>query len=108
MDPLLNTLDGDREDSKNAYDALKRSESSGLQKDEKRTSAELFGIKERVTDGFVDTRWIESDQEIADGLSKPFAYEQFFKVLRLGRWSICFSPEVVSAKRTREMFRSLL
>ena len=91
-------------DSKNAYDAQNRIERSGLQMEEKRKTVELLGITERVTDGFVDTRWVDSDQELAHG----FAHEQLLKALSLGRWSIHFSPEFVSAKRKRHMLRSLL
>jgi hypothetical protein len=90
-------------DSKNAYDALKRIETSGLQMEEKRTAIELLGIKERLSAARIDCRWVDSDQELADGLTKPFHFEQLLKALRLTRWSIHFDSNFTSAKRKRQM-----
>ena len=107
--PLLKTLDTVIvSDYRNTYDAVTRTESCGLHMEEKRTTVELLGSKERVTNGFAGTRRVDSDQILADGVSEPFAHEQRLKDLRLGCWSIHFSPELGSRMRKRMMFRSLV
>ena len=90
-------------DSRNAYDGLKRIESSGLHLEEKRTAIELMGMKERVRGAAIDPHWVDSDQELADGFTKAFSSEQLVKALTMGRRSIHFDPESMSAKRKRQM-----
>jgi len=90
-------------DSKNTYDALSRIETSGLQLEERRTAIELLGIKERLEQAGVQPRWVDSDQELADGLTKPWRFDQLVRALGLGRWSVFFDPEFVSARRKRQL-----
>ena len=84
-------------DAKNMYDALNRIETSGLQLEEKRT----LGIKERLRKARIFLRWVDSDQELADGLTKPFHAEQILKAVRWACWKITFDPNYVSAEKKR-------
>ena len=74
-------------DSKNLFDAMSRIETSGLQLEEKRTAIEVLSIRERTKDTGIIVRWVDSDQELADGLSKPF------------------HPLFISAKKKRQLYR---
>ena len=58
-------------DCKSLYDALERSESAGLGLSEKRTAIEVTATREIMRDTGVTTRWVNSDRQIADVLTKP-------------------------------------
>lgn len=59
-------------DSKNVFDRLERIQTSGLQMEERKTAIELVGIKERLSQANVKCKWVSGDQELADGLTKPW------------------------------------
>ena len=92
-------------DSKNLYDAMSRIETSGLQLEEKRVAIEILSIRERTSQTGILVKWCDSDQQLADGLSKPFHYDQLIDLLSLGVVSVVFDPLFVSAKRKRQMQR---
>ena len=92
-------------DSKNLFDAMSRIETSGLQLEEKRTAIEVLSIRERTKDTGIIVRWVDSDQEFADGLSKPFHYDHLQSIFRLGVLSIHFDPLFISAKKKRQLYR---
>ena len=90
-------------DSKNVYDGLEKIRTSGLQMEERRTAIELLGIKERLRQANVRCRWVSGDQELADGLTKPWQGDQLIKALEKARWRIVFDPEFMSAKRKKQL-----
>ena len=47
--------------------------------EEKRTTLELLGIKERLQEAQVTICWVDGDRELADDLMKPRVYEQLLK-----------------------------
>ena len=64
-------------DSRNLYDALAKIESSGLYLEEKRTAIiEVLSIRKRTKAAGIVLRWVDGDQQLADGLSKNNEYEQ--------------------------------
>ena len=92
-------------DSKNLFDAMSRIETSGLQLEERRVAIEILSIRERTRQTGIVVKWCDSDQQLADGLSKPFHYDQLVDLLRLGLISIVFDPLFVSAKKKKLMQR---
>ena len=68
-------------DARNIYDGLSRVESSGLQMEEKRTAIGLLAIKERLHQAAVDLKWVDGEQEHADGLTKSGCHEPLLKAL---------------------------
>ena len=92
-------------DSKNLYDAMARIETSGLQLEEKRTALEVLSIRERTKLTGIMVKWVDSDQQLADGLSKPFHYDQLVDLLHLGVTSVVFDPLFTSAKRKKQKAR---
>ena len=93
-------------DAKNMFDALNIVQSAGLHLEEKRTAVECLAIRQRLRAAGISLRWVDSDQEVADGFTKPFAFEQILRALRLGKWTIVFDPRFVSAKKKRKMIQS--
>ena len=58
-------------DCKSLYDALERSESLTLGLAEKRTSIEVQAIKQQMLATNIVTKWVNSDRQLADVLTKP-------------------------------------
>ena len=89
-------------DAKNMYDAVNRIMSSGLQLgEEKRLSLEILSIRERSVETNAPLKWVDSDQQIADDLSKAFCVDKLLDAMQKGRLMIAWDPECVSAKRKR-------
>ena len=88
-------------DSKNVYDSVVRIETSGLQLEEKRLALEVLSIRERVLAAGVSCRWVDSDQQLADGLSKPFMMDSLLNSLQKGKLCLEFDDQFVSANRKR-------
>ena len=88
-------------DSKNLYDSVVRIESSGLQLEERRLALEVLSIRERVAQAGVLYKWVDSDQQLADALSKPYVHESLLLALQRRVVKLQFDEEFVSAKRKR-------
>lgn len=93
-------------DSKNMYDSIVRIESSGLQLEEKRLAAEILSYRERLQHAGISCRWVDSDQQLADALSKAFHYEGFLKICQRKEISLWFDDTFTSAKKKRAMRRN--
>ena len=94
-------------DSKNLYDSVVRVETSGLQLEEKRLALEVLSIRERIQAIGVSFRWVDADQQLADGLSKPFVYNDLLQAFQRGVVSIQFDSKFTSAKRKRAWQRNI-
>ena len=57
-------------DCKSLFDAITRIESSGLQLKEKRTAIEVVSLKQRIPNSRFKIKWVNGDQQLADGLTK--------------------------------------
>ena len=94
-------------DSKNLFDAMSRIETSGLHLEEKRTAIDVLSVRERSVQAGFAVKWVDSDQQLADNLSKPNNYEHLRSIFRKGLISIVFDPLFISAKKKRMLSRSL-
>ena len=93
-------------DSKNMYDSIVRVESSGLQLEERRLAAEILSYRERLKQAGITCKWVDSDQQLADALSKAFHYEGFLKICQRQEISLWFDDSFTSAKKKRAMRRN--
>ena len=60
-------------DCKSLSDALEKNESLGLGLSEKRTSIEVTATRQQMRATGIQTRWVNSDRQLADVLTKPTA-----------------------------------
>ena len=60
-------------DCKSLYDALENNESLGLGLSEKRTSIEAAATRQQMHATGIKTRWVNSDRQLVDVLTKPTA-----------------------------------
>ena len=88
-------------DSKNLCDSVVRIESSGLQLEEKRLALEVLSIRERVAAAGVLYKWVDSDQQLGDPLSKPFIYDSLLLAMQRKQLCLKFDENFISAKRKR-------
>ena len=87
-------------DCKSLYDALEKNESLGLGLSEKRTSIEVMATKQQMRATGLKTKWVNSDRQLADVLTKAIAPPA--SILRLqtfGRWKIVWDENFTSAKK---------
>ena len=93
-------------DCKSLYDALERSESAGLGLAEKRTAIEVTATRDTMRETGITTRWVNSDRQIADVLTKPHVPSHNLQALQSsGRWKIVFDDQFTSAKKLRKAAR---
>ena len=90
-------------DCKSLYGALEKNESLGLGLSEKRTSIEVTATRQQMRATGIKTRWVNSDRQLADVLTKPTAPAAAIQRLcTTGRWKIVWDAEFTSAKNLRK------
>ena len=93
-------------DCKSMYGALARSESAGLGLQEKRTAIEVAATRDTMRETGIRTRWVNSDRQIADVLTKPQVPNHSLLAMQsTGRWKIVFDDNFTSAKKLRKQAR---
>ena len=76
-------------DCKSLYDAIEKNESLGLGLSEKRAAIEVIATRQQMKAIGIETKWVNSDRQLADILTKPNASSgPMMKLLRTGRWKI--------------------
>ena len=92
-------------DSRNVYDKLE-TEVLVIKGAEKRTSIELLAIKESQTNTGVELRWVHSEAQLANSLTKAGStgareYELYY---RMGhKWRLVEDETMMSAKRRKDL-----
>ena len=81
-------------DAKSLYDALERSESSTRNLTERRTAIAVTAIRQRLEHEFIYTGWVNSDRQMADGLTKPQAAWKLFETMSAGKLKIVFGTRL--------------
>ena len=92
-------------DCKGLFDAVNRNQSAGLGLSEKRTAIECLSIRQITAESNVTVKWVNSDRQVADILTKQGVMtENIDRVLR-GTWKIVFDETFTSAKNLRKQNR---
>ena len=90
-------------DAKSLYDVLLKEDlntaAAGLK--EKYSALELLSLSERVREGKTSIRWVNSDAQVADALTKPTLGGSLQQFLSTGRWRLVYDPTFTSAKRLK-------
>ena len=92
-------------DCKSLYVALARSESQGLGLQEKRTAIEVAATRQQMEASGVTCKWVNSDRQLADSLTKPMAAHAMKQLCTSGRWKIIFDESFTSAKKVKKLVR---
>ncbi|CAE7943401.1 RE2 [Symbiodinium necroappetens] len=93
-------------DAKSLYDVLMKgdlnSAAAGLK--EKYSALEALSLIERIHASKTKIRWVHSDAQVADALTKPSPSGALHALLTLGRWKLIYDPSFTSAKKRRQEF----
>lgn len=88
-------------DSQNFYDSIARIASSELQLEEMRLSIEILSLRERQDATGTSCKWVDSDLQFADSLSKAYRFEAMLLAFQRCRISLLFDPSFMSARKKR-------
>ena len=72
-----------------------------MQLEEKRLSIEILSFRERKDATGTSCKWVDSDQQLADSLSKAYQFEAMLLAFQRGRISLLFDPSFKSARKKR-------
>ena len=81
---------------------LWRSESSTRNLTERRAAIEVTAIRQRLEHGFFCTGWVNSDRQMADGLTEPQAAWKLLEILSAGKWTIVWDATFQSARKLKD------
>lgn len=93
-------------DAKNMYDSVTRITSSGLQLEEKRLCLEVWSIRERASATNAPLKWVNSNHQMADDLTKVFEVDKMLDLLQRRTFSIVFDDSFTSAKKENKANQS--
>eukprot|EP00439_Symbiodinium_sp_Y106_P034056 s2629_g4.t1 len=90
-------------DSRNVYDKLE-TEVLVVKGAEKRTSIELLTVKESQENTAVGLRWVHSEAQLANSLTKAGGYREYELYYKMGhRWCLVEDEAMMSAKRRKDL-----
>ena len=90
-------------DSRNVYDKLV-TEVLVIKGAEKETNIELLSVKEAQQSTGVQVRWVHSEAQLANGLTKSGLSREFELFYQMqGKWRIVEDPSMMSARRRKQM-----
>ena len=95
-------------DAKSVYDILKKRtlNSAALGLRDKHVSLEILCLLEAVERLKTETRWVHSEAQLADGLTKVLPPGILHKVLAEGHWSLIYDPNFTSSKKLKAAKKS--
>ncbi|CAE7308238.1 unnamed protein product [Symbiodinium microadriaticum] len=97
-------------DSRGGYDAIEVNESPLLGLSNMRAALQAFQLRDNLRRAGCTLRWLASDYDLADALTKKRADSRYglIKFLRTGLWSIKFDPSFTSSKKSKQMGKSAI
>ncbi|CAE7239180.1 RE1 [Symbiodinium sp. CCMP2592] len=90
-------------DSRNVYDKLE-TEVLVVKGAEKRTSIELLAVKESQQNTGVNLRWVHSEAQLANSLTKAGGYREYELYYKMGHcWRLVEDEAMMSARRRKDL-----
>ena len=95
-------------DAKSLYDILLKKElnSSGAGLKDKYSTLEVLCLLESLEKMKTEVRWVHSEAQVADGLTKPLPPGILHKIMHDGMWTLQFDPNFTSAKKLKASRRT--
>ena len=88
-------------DSKNLYDKI-NTDSPTVKGEEKRSTIEALALKDSSTESGTMLRWVHSDAQLANSLTKPSEKQQLLLFFQLNQsWRIIYDEQMKSARRRK-------
>ena len=91
-------------DVKSLYDVVRKGElnTAGLGLRDRYSTLGMLSVLERLQRGRTVTRWVNSDAQLADALTKPKVHSALHKVLHEHVWTLVYDERFVAAKKLRK------
>ena len=93
-------------DAKSLFDAT-HSITAGMKLSERRAAIEITIIKQRLEAILGELFWVNSHQQLADGLTKSAARDSMAVLMQRGTHKLSFDPSFVAAKKITQQERDL-
>jgi len=89
-------------DAKALYDSIQQGDLPSFSSKEKYTALEVLSLVQNLQDQDTQLRWVNSDMQWADSLTKTGSQDRMGSFLQNGqRWSLAYDPNFVAAKKLR-------
>ena len=89
-------------DAKALYDSIQQGDLPSFSSKEKYTALEVLSLVQNLQDQDTQLRWVNSDMQLADSLTKTGSQDRMRSFLQNGqRWSLAYDPNFVAAKKLR-------
>ena len=97
-------------DSRGGYDAVEVNESPLLGLSNMRAALQAFQLRDNLARVGCELRWVASDYDLADALTKkrPDSRVSLWKFLRTWLWTIAFDKSFTSSRRNKQQGRSAI
>ena len=91
-------------DARSLYDIIRKgpSSTSGFGLKEKYSVLDMLSVFQRLAKCQTETRWVHSEAQLADSLTKHVPNSALIQVLTNGVWTLVDDPTFTSAKRLRQ------
>ena len=92
-------------DAKSLYDIIKKGvqNTSGLGLKEKYSVLDMLSVFQRLAKCRTETRWVHSEAQLADAMTKHVPGSSLIRCLQNGTWTLVHDPNFTSAKKLRRM-----
>ena len=92
-------------DAKSLYDIIKKGvqNTSGLGLKEKYSALDMLSVFQRLAKCGTETRWVHSEAQLADAMTKHVPGSSLINFLQTGTWTLVHDPKFTSAKKLRRM-----
>ena len=91
-------------DAKSLYDVIQKGpmNTSGLGLKEKYSVLDMLSVFQRLSKCSTETRWVHSEAQLADAMTKHVPGSALIRVLQEGTWTLKHDPQFISAKRLKK------
>ena len=95
-------------DARALFDVLRKRDlnSSGAGLKDKFSALEILCLIESLEANSTMVRWVHSDAQLADALTKPLPLGVLHKAMIEGKWTLSYDPDFTSAKRLKKSRRA--
>ena len=90
-------------DAKSLYDIIRKDDlnTAALGMKDKYSALEVMSVLERLRRGATTTRWVNSDAQLADAMTKWKADSSLHQVIASGVWTLTYDENFVAAKKKK-------
>eukprot|EP00435_Cladocopium_sp_Y103_P024092 s1073_g5.t2 len=89
-------------DAKALYDTLRQQDVPNLSAKEKHTALEVMGLSQHLVEQGTTLRWCNSDQQLADGMTKISAQDRISNFIKGNqRWNLLYDESFTAAKKLK-------